>query len=335
MASSRIAELAQIISAKTAKVDKHLKEAGKPYPSFGIDALVDLGIAPDAHEVLAAKDAVLEASTELQDLLRGPRALLTPDVRKVQSSVIVHQGKVPLPAPYAGFALANNTTDTYYEFFEKNPARMARFASAISGDASQEKSRPPPPLWIGENYPWAKTFPDFATIVDVGGSEGSTCIRLAEKFPHFKFISQDLPIVIKQGESKLPAELRDRVKLMPHDFFTEQPVVADAYLIKFCLHNWPDHYVAKILKALIPALRKGAKVIVNEGVLPETGTTGLLRESDIRAHDLLMMTLFNARERELDDWKQVITDADKRFEITNVFTQSTSTTTAIEITWAG
>ena len=60
---------------------------------------------------------------------------------------------------------------------------------------------------------------------------------------------------------------------MSHDFFTQQPVKnADVYLIRWCLHNWSDEYSIKILRALIPALKPGARVLVNDGVLPEPNT---------------------------------------------------------------
>ena len=70
---------------------------------------------------------------------------------------------------------------------------------------------------------------------------------------------------------------------MEHDFFEEQPVKgADVYLLRWVLHDWSDSYAVRILRALIPALNKGARVILNETVLPpdemvSIGTRRLLR----------------------------------------------------------
>ena len=70
---------------------------------------------------------------------------------------------------------------------------------------------------------------------------------------------------------------------MAHDFFTEQPVKdADVYFFKWIFHDWSDKYSIKILRSLIPALKKGSKIILNEYVIPQPGEVSLLKEREIR-----------------------------------------------------
>ena len=38
----------------------------------------------------------------------------------------------------------------------------------------------------------------------------------------------------------------------------------------------------KILRALIPALKKGARIVINDGTLPEPGTVGYVEEKSMR-----------------------------------------------------
>lgn len=80
MGSTRIAELAAIVSTNTAKIDDYLKYHGLPSPSFHVDHPADLGIPPEAIDVDNARKLALEASMELQDLLQGPTSLLRPVV---------------------------------------------------------------------------------------------------------------------------------------------------------------------------------------------------------------------------------------------------------------
>jgi hypothetical protein len=40
--------------------------------------------------------------------------------------------------------------------------------------------------------------------------------------------------------------------------------------------NWSDKYCVKILKALIPALAPGARVLIMDAVLPEIGSNDVL-----------------------------------------------------------
>jgi hypothetical protein len=60
---------------------------------------------------------------------------------------------------------------------------------------------------------------------------------------------------------------------MEHDFFTPQAVKnVDVYLYRWIFHNWDDEKSISILRNLIPALKKGAKILINDGCLPVSGT---------------------------------------------------------------
>ena len=79
-AISQISELAAVISSNTAKVNEFLKDNCLPFPSFEEDGPLNLGLSPEAEQ---ARIAVLEASTEIHDLLLGPIELLRPTVRLI------------------------------------------------------------------------------------------------------------------------------------------------------------------------------------------------------------------------------------------------------------
>ena len=124
---------------------------------------------------------------------------------------------------------------------------------------------------------------DAKTLVDVGGSHGSASIALAERVEAIKCIVQDLPEVVTEGQSRLPAHLRDRISFMAHDFFTEQPVKgADVYYFRWIFHDWSDKYCTKILRSLIPALKVGARIIISEIIVPPPGAIPLYREWLVR-----------------------------------------------------
>lgn len=80
---SHIVHLANVISANTAKVNSYLQTHSFPQPSFAVDAPIEL-LPSDANtpDVEEARTKAIEASIELQQLLQGPRSLLTPPVRK-------------------------------------------------------------------------------------------------------------------------------------------------------------------------------------------------------------------------------------------------------------
>jgi O-methyltransferase domain len=122
---------------------------------------------------------------------------------------------------------------------------------------------------------------------------------------------------------------------MENDFFAPQPVVADIYIFRPIFHNWPDHYCLKILQQFRPALRKGAKMVVQDGILPEHGQLGMLAERNVRAYDMIMMTLFNGREREPDDRRDLFAAADPGYKVTQILRPPVGTMGLVLVEWDG
>lgn len=147
----------------------------------------------------------------------------------------------------------------------------------MSSFTSQEGSSP---KYLVDGYDWMSI--GRGTVVDLGGAEGHIAIAVASRFPALKFIVQDLPAVIQKVGDKVPKALDGRVLFMQHDFFTEQPVKADAYLLRWIFHNYPNEYCVKILRHLVPVLEEGARIIVMDNIVPEPGTISQMAEREIR-----------------------------------------------------
>jgi hypothetical protein len=144
--------------------------------------------------------------------------------------------------------------------------------------------------------------------------------------------------------------------------FEPQPVVgADIYMLKWILHDWPDAESVAILKALVPALKPGARVLFIDYVGKQEGKTGDERgEASERvsaetadkekaeeveiprsmqafgtASDLRMMALFNAKERPVAAWKEIFRLADERFEVVRVKADPLTFMCVLEAVWRG
>ena len=48
------------------------------------------------------------------------------------------------------------------------------------------------------------------------------------------------------------------------------------------LHDWPDKYAVRILRNLIPGLKEGSTVLINDTVMPPLGTANMYIEKLIR-----------------------------------------------------
>jgi SAM-dependent methyltransferase len=135
------------------------------------------------------------------------------------------------------------------------------------------------PSFLVQAYPWKELAT--GTVVDLGGSNGSVGAAIAEAYPDLSIIVQDMPEVVNAAIEQ-EAQPNSRIRFMAHDFFSEQPVSADLYLFRYIFHNWPDQYAIKILRQLIPALKPGARILVNDHLLPEPNTASLTTEREIR-----------------------------------------------------
>ena len=165
-----------------------------------------------------------------------------------------------------------------YSFLAQDHIRAKRFAGTMSM-ASPES------LAFLSSAPIWQTLRATATVVDVGGSRGHVSAFLAQSFPNIHFIVQDLPSTTVDAEPAqsyvLPEDMKEIVRVMEHDFFEPQPVQgADVYLFRFVFHNWSDGYCVKILRALLPAMRSGVKIVVNDHYAGGRGVGIVEREAN-------------------------------------------------------
>ena len=222
---------------------------------------------------------------------------------------------------YKGWGVANGASKPMFEELAlRHPQRAKAAANTMDSLAASVSLSP-----LFEMFDFS-SLGDSATMVDIGGSHGAVSVGVVERIPTIKCIVQDLPAAIEAGEAKrqkLPDNIKTRLEFRVHDMFEEQPVKgADVYFYRAVFHNWPDKYCIKMLQALIPALKKGSRVLLNEPVLPEPCTQPPPMEKLRRSADLNMRLCFNAPEREVGAWVELLAKADKRFKFLGVRRQS-------------
>lgn len=153
------------------------------------------------------------------------------------------------------------------------------------------------PSYLIDNYDWASL--GQAQVVDVGGAHGHVAMELAKHFQNLNIIVQDMDKVVENAEIGLPDALRGRVSFMAHDFFAPQTIRADIFFFRWILHNWSDKYCILILRAQIPALKPGARLIIQDTCMPEPGAVPLWKEKDLRSEMFLncycLLTNFSNR----------------------------------------
>ncbi|CAK3814349.1 O-methyltransferase [Lecanosticta acicola] len=231
-----------------------------------------------------------------------------------------------------GWALAMKADVPMWEYHGQHPELGERAGKAM---ASFTKGTGHDSTALTRGYDWTVINAKGGTLVDLGGADGHVDADIARLNPGMQFIVQEIPEVLGKAKSTVPQDVAGRLTFAAHDFFQPQPTSADAYLFRQIFHNWGDRHCVQMLRALIPALRPGAKVIVNDNILPPPGVLPPSAERAVRSIDMIVMSLFNARERSKEDFEAVFAEADPRFQQVKVWTPEGSQMGLVEATWSG
>ncbi len=162
----------------------------------------------------------------------------------------------------------------------------------------------------------------FGTIVDVGGNVGSLLSAILQAHPGVRGILFDLPYVVAEAAPVLSeAGVADRCEVVGGNFFESVPTGADAYILKYIIHDWDDERTMTLLTQCRKAMGPGATLLIIEQVLPERLEEGEVAWQSARL-DLQMLVLTSGgRERTEPEFRQLLADAG--FELRHVIpTQS-------------
>ncbi|GME52363.1 O-methyltransferase [Neofusicoccum parvum] len=237
----------------------------------------------------------------------GPAAVRTVD------ALSQHQGRNPEEPDQSGFALAFGGKPIF-QYLAERPERAGVFGGAMASFSRGVSHRVED--FMGA-YDWRAL--GKGTVVDVGGSHGHISVAISKEAPDLKFVVEDLPGTAEQGSQLLDPALADRISFVGYDMNDVQPVRdADLYLYRSVLLNWPTKYCVKFLKNLVPALKPGAKVLVNEGCLAEPHTLSAWDNKILRGLDTCMLGVFNSNQRTEQEWQDIFAMADKRFKFLGV-----------------
>lgn len=166
------------------------------------------------------------------------------------------------------------------------------------------------------DYPWHEI--GDKTVMDIGGGSGALLASLLRANPGMSGALFDRPAVIdhiipfftKGGhyedlESRVPCD-----NLISGNFLEKLPQY-EVYTMKWCLHDWDDETVVKILKNIREAIiaTESSRLIVLESVLSDTRSGRLSVYGDIN----MMMTV-NGQERTEAKWKELAESAGWRTE---------------------
>ena len=116
---------------------------------------------------------------------------------------------------------------------------------------------------------------------------------ILDAHPSCRGILFDQPAVVAEAPD-------GRIERVGGDFFKDVPVQADAYVMRWVLHDWSDEESVALLTNVKKAAKADARLMVVESVIPETP------EFDMgKWMDLNMMAMSTGRERTAAEFRDL------------------------------
>ena len=153
-----------------------------------------------------------------------------------------------------------HTGKAMFEELYSDEARLEQFMHAMSGISAG------PFMALAEKFDFSK----YETLCDAGGATGQLSIIVANRHPHMRCTSFDLPVVEPIATRSIEAAgLSDRVKVVGGDFFADPLPHADVITMGLILHDWNLENKMHLVKAAYEALPEGGAFIAIENVIDD------------------------------------------------------------------
>lgn len=174
----------------------------------------------------------------------------------------------------------------FFDYLDENPAFAEVFNDHMTARSQRETEHV---LEALDGY----DFSEMSRVCDVGGGHGHLLCRLLETYPHLEGTVLELPSVIAEEEQLWAPKLdvADRCTYEAGNMFEAVPE-ADAFFMKFILHDWEDDDCGRILSNVREAAPADGRLFVIEAVIPGPNESHFAKRLD-----MTMMVHVGGRER--------------------------------------
>jgi len=151
-----------------------------------------------------------------------------------------------------------HTGKAMFEELYSDSDRLEQFMNAMAGISLGPFSA------LAEKFNFSK----YKTLCDVGGATGQLSIIVANRHPHMRCTSFDLPVVEPIAKRTIEAAgLSERVTAVGGDFFADPLPGADVITMGLILHDWNLERKMHLIKAAYDALPEGGAFIAIENLI--------------------------------------------------------------------
>jgi ubiquinone/menaquinone biosynthesis C-methylase UbiE len=186
-----------------------------------------------------------------------------------------------------------------FEYLAANPDQALIFNEAMAENTRR----------VTQALISAYDFSQFRKIIDVGGGNGALIAAIVATNPNIRGMVFDLPHGSAEASQKLAdAGVAASCEVVAGDFFRSVPEGADAYILKFIIHDWDDEQSLAILKNCRKAMKQASKILLLERVMPEKMQATPANQL-IAMADMNMLAMPGGQERTGEEYRSLMARA--------------------------
>ena len=187
-----------------------------------------------------------------------------------------------------------------FEWMAQHPDKTGSFNQAMT-DLSQGDAAA-----VVQSYDFSR----FEHIVDVAGGHGTLLAAILDQAPRLRGTLFDMPHVIEGAkQARILERFSDRCTLESGSFFESVPAGADAYFMKYIIHDWYDSECVKILRHCRKGIRPSGRLLVVDQVVPPRNEPGMAKLMDLE-----MLVLPGGMERTEQEFRDLFAASGFRLE---------------------
>ncbi|MBV8804349.1 MAG: hypothetical protein JO042_04865 [Sinobacteraceae bacterium] len=180
-----------------------------------------------------------------------------------------------------------------FPWMQKHPDKEKMFSASMASLSTMENAA------VARSYAFGK----LDRIVDVGGAHGALLATILRSYVKLRGVLFDQPQVINEATQAglvTSPDISARCEMVSGDFFVSVPAGADAYVMKYIIHDWDDERCVRILGNCRKVMPPDGRVLVVDHVVAPGNRFDWGKLLDVN-----MMVMLGSKERTKDEFRQL------------------------------
>ena len=187
-----------------------------------------------------------------------------------------------------------------FDWMSQHPEKTGHFNQAMTDMSSGDSAA------IVQSYDFSR----FEHIVDVAGGYGTLLAAILDQAPKLQGTLVEMPHVVEGAKKAgILERFGNRSTMIAGSMFEDIPAGADAYIMKYIIHDWYNAECIKLLSQCRKGIRPGGRLLVVDQVVPAGNDPAISKIVDLE-----MLVLPGGMERTEKQFRELFAASGFRLE---------------------